>query len=79
MSYGLPVVASKTSCLPEILGNAAEYFDPKEPSDIERVLAQLLAKSACQEELRKLGLEKVKQYNWKTMAEATKKVYESLR
>jgi glycosyltransferase involved in cell wall biosynthesis len=33
MSYGCPVVCSKTSSIPEVVGDAGEYFDP---GDIER-------------------------------------------
>lgn len=37
--YGLPVVSSNASCLPEVAGDAALYFDP---TDVESIVAALL-------------------------------------
>lgn len=78
MSYGLPVVASKTSCLPEILGEAAKYFDPKNDDDIANVILKVLNDNVLKEEMKKLGLEQVKKYSWERCAKETLSVYESI-
>ena len=35
---GTPVACSNTSSLPEVGGNVAKYFDPKDPASIARIL-----------------------------------------
>lgn len=76
MSYGLPVVTSKTSCLPEILGNAAKYFDPKKDEDIADVILKVLYDNILKEKMKILGLEQVKKYSWERCAQETLKTYE---
>lgn len=77
MSFGLPVAASNTSSLPEILGDAAVYFDPRDPQEIEKTLCHVFDNTWLQDELRKKGLEHIKRYSWKRAAEQTLAVYES--
>ncbi len=78
MATGCPVVASNTSCMPEILGDAAEYFDPYEPEDIARALEKVLRNRALSEELRRKGLERVKRFSWQAMAKSTLEVYKKV-
>ncbi len=77
MSFNVPVVASNTSSLPEILGDAAVFFNPKDPQDIARAMEHVFDNPALQEELRKKGLECIKRYSWKNMAEQVLSIYES--
>ncbi|MFA4845035.1 MAG: glycosyltransferase family 1 protein, partial [Patescibacteria group bacterium] len=77
MSFGVPVVVSRTSSLPEILGDAAVYFDPKNPDEIAQTLGDVFDNPSLQETLRKKGLEQIKRYSWKKMAEEILHVYES--
>lgn len=79
MQYGLPVAAARSSCLPEILGNGAIYFDPKDKHDIVQVLSDLLLNPQLREQLRSRGLERVKQFSWRKMAEETLKCYQSIQ
>lgn len=79
MSYGLPVVTSKTSCLPEILGEAAKYFDPKNDEDIANVILKVLNDDILKDEMKRLGLEQVKKYSWEKCARETLKIYDSIR
>ncbi|MDD3887374.1 MAG: glycosyltransferase family 1 protein [Patescibacteria group bacterium] len=78
MSYGLPVVTAKTSCLPEILGEAAKYFDPKNDDDIANVILKVLNDNVLKEEMKKLGLVQVKKYSWERCAKETLDVYQSI-
>lgn len=45
MKYGVPVVASGTSSIPEVCDNAALYFDPYSISEIKNRIVQLLDKN----------------------------------
>lgn len=68
MSYGVPVVSSQSSCLPEILEEAALYIDPTNEKDIAQTLDKLLQNSNLQKQLITKGLEQSKKYSWETMA-----------
>jgi glycosyltransferase involved in cell wall biosynthesis len=43
MALGLPVLSSRTSAMPEVLGDAALYFDPTDVADIARAIAAFRA------------------------------------
>lgn len=76
MSYGLPVASSNATCLPEIIGDAAEFFDPTSIDDMARVMSALLADSYRRDQLRDLGRERVGQFDWSKAAQATLEVYQ---
>lgn len=75
MAYGLPVISSNTSCMPEILGNAAVYFDPNNIDDMAHVINDTINNTAQLEAMRQKGAEQVKKYSWQRMAEETHAVY----
>lgn len=76
MRCGTPVVASKTSCIPEVCGeNNAVYFDPYDPEDIANSLRRVLLDPLLQEELRGFGLKHSLSFSWEKMAEKTLEVY----
>jgi glycosyltransferase involved in cell wall biosynthesis len=75
MSCGLPVVASNSSCLPEIYGSAAVYFNPKNILDMKEKIEEVFTQEEIRQKLIKLGYEQVKKYSWKKCAEATLNVY----
>lgn len=78
MACGTPVVASDITSLPEILGQAAKYFDPQDPESMARVIRQVLVNHGEREEMKKLGLEQIKKYSWRRCAQMTLEVYRSL-
>jgi glycosyltransferase involved in cell wall biosynthesis len=78
MAVGLPVIAAAASCLPEVYGQAAVYFDPKSPQDLSEKIFRVVFDNQLNKTLSKLGLEKVKQYSWAKMAAETWKIYQSV-
>ena len=78
MVHGAPVVSSSATCLPEIYGDAAHYFDPLDTEDMVQKIEDVIAN----EDLRKTLIEKGKAqaagYSWKKMAEQTLAVYEKV-
>jgi glycosyltransferase involved in cell wall biosynthesis len=75
MAYGLPVISSRSTCLPEIYGDAAIYFDPYEPSDIANKIDGLLENGSLRDELIKKGYLQLSKYSWKKMAQETLSIY----
>ena len=76
MACGTPVVSSKTASLPEVLGSAAIFFDPKNPEEMAEVLARVLKDNNLQKDLIIKGLERAEKYSWSQMAKETLKIYE---
>ena len=77
MYYNTPVISSNSSCLPEILGEAALYFDYKDENGIISQIFRLYDDPTLNESLRAKGQQQVQKYNWLTMAEQTLALYES--
>lgn len=73
-----PLVCSDTSSLPEIAGNAAQYFDPYSEDSINNSICEVLNNKSTRELLVKRGKERLKQFSWEKTALETKKIYESI-
>lgn len=72
---GAPVAASGIASLKEILGAAAEYFDPHNYEETARVMKEVLTNRSLRDQMIKSGLEKTRKYSWRKMAEETLKIY----
>ena len=77
MCEGTPVISSSSSCLPEILGEAAHYFDPKATGEIAEAMEKVLIDKELREKLISAGRKQIKKYNWGKMARQTLKIYEA--
>jgi glycosyltransferase involved in cell wall biosynthesis len=73
---GCPVILSNTSSLPEVAGNAAEYFDPKSISSLRAAVNKVIYDNDLQEHLRCKGYERAVDFSWTKTAAQTRKVYE---
>jgi glycosyltransferase involved in cell wall biosynthesis len=78
MACGIPVMSSDRSSLPEVLGDAALYFNPESIEEIAAAMARLCSDSALREQLVARGLERVKQFSWERCARVTLAALESL-
>lgn len=75
MLNGAPVVSSNATCLPEVQGDAAHYFDPYNVEDMAQKINDVLTKPELRKQLIARGHEQIKKYSWKRMAEQTLAVY----
>src|SRR5690606_26596359 len=64
MAYGTPVVSSNTSCMPEILGDAASYFNPLDVRDIAAKTLAVISDETLRQELIAKGHNQVAKYSW---------------
>jgi glycosyltransferase involved in cell wall biosynthesis len=78
MACGIPVLASNSSCLPEIYGDAALYFDPKNINQMAEKMEKIASDENLRAELIKKGFEQIKKYDWKKMTEEIVKIYKEL-
>jgi len=74
---GVPVVAATGSCLEEAGGGGALYANPLDINDLADKIQQVLGNEALQNKLINKGLEHVKQFAAKPIAEQLVKVYQS--
>ncbi len=79
MLYGAPVLAAKASCLPEILGDGALYFDPDDVYGIIKQINKLLDSPETRSDLIVKGKEQLSKYSWQKMAKETLEIYKSLQ
>ena len=78
MSFDCPVVCSDSSSIPEVGGNAVEYFNPESVENIEQTICNVVFSKHKIKELKKLGNERVKLFNWSKCAEETLNIYKKL-
>jgi len=76
MKHGAPVVSSNATCLPEVLGNAALYFDPAKPYEMAEQISRILDDKKLRAKLIKSGAAQAKKYSWLRMAKQTFAAYE---
>ena len=75
MACGTPVVCSKTSSLPEIGGDAAEYFDPNDIEQMSDAISRVLSDRALRASLRARGRARAAQFTWQRSAQIHVDVY----
>lgn len=75
---GVPVVASNASCLPEVGGDGALYFDPLDEAALAEHIATLLADPALRAGKIEKGLRNARSYSWRRTAEETMAVLQLL-
>jgi glycosyltransferase involved in cell wall biosynthesis len=78
MAHGTPVIASQTSSLPEVGGDAALYVDPHDPQAIAAQVGRLLQEPGLRAALIERGLARAREFTWQRAAEATLQVYEEV-
>jgi len=78
MGYGTPVVSSNATCLPEIYGQAAHYFNPTDTSDMAEAIDQVLSDDKIRTRLAKAGYKQIKKYSWKKQAQETHAIYKKV-
>ena len=60
---------------PEIYGDAAEYFDPKDVNSMASSLEKVLSDNSLRGDLIRRGYTQVYKYSWETTAQQTLDLY----
>ena len=76
MARGLPLACSTATSLPEVVGDAAEAFDPHDTAAITAAVRRLLDDRERAAELVARGRERVRRFTWERCAEGIWAVYE---
>ena len=78
MASGTPVIASNTSSLPEVAGDAAILVPPHDEAALADAIRDVLSRTETAEGLRRRGLAQSKQFSWAHTAEETARIYHSV-
>jgi len=78
MACGTPIVASNTSSIPEVVGEAGILVPPTQPDQLAEAIIRAAQDESIRERLRRLGLERVKEFTWERAARQTLEVYRRL-
>ncbi|MGB9723986.1 MAG: glycosyltransferase family 4 protein [Chloroflexia bacterium] len=68
MACGTPVLTSRVSSLPEVVGEAAVLVDPADVSSIREGLRRLLEDADLRAHLREQGLARAREFTWEKSA-----------
>ncbi len=72
MACGCPVAASDVASIPEVCGDAAVYFDPRDPESIAETIRAVLDRPPSG------GIERAARFTWDECARRHDEVYEEL-
>jgi glycosyltransferase involved in cell wall biosynthesis len=75
MLHGAPVISSNATCLPEIYGEAAHYFDPLDTSSMASAIDEVLSNDNLRMKLIIKGKQQVSKYSWLRLANKTLTIY----
>jgi glycosyltransferase involved in cell wall biosynthesis len=75
MAAGCPVAASNTTCLPEIGGDAADYFDPFRAESIGSSIEKLWVNSSLRKQLIEEGYKRSRDFSASKMADGHMKLF----
>lgn len=78
MAAGLPVISSNSSCLPEILGDSAMFFDPNNITQAVDCINNLYNNNDLRLKLIAKGRIQAQKFTWEMSAKSTLAAYESL-
>jgi len=75
MACGTAVIASNTTSLPEVVGEAGLLIDPNDVNELCAAMDKLLTNCEERERLGRLGIARSSQFSWKRCADETAKAY----
>jgi glycosyltransferase involved in cell wall biosynthesis len=78
MACGTPVIASNTSSLPEVVGNAGILVDPNNVAKLADAMVKVISNGDLAKEYASKGLERVKEFSWKKSAKEILDVYKEV-
>lgn len=77
MANGAPVIAARSSSLPEVAGDAALFFEPADASALTSQIERVIADERLRSELIERGLARAAQFRWEETAARTMDVFKS--
>ena len=71
MACGAPIACSNSAAMPEVVGDAAVFFDPRDVADMAAAIDRLLSDPGLCQRLARKAVERARDYSWQRTAERT--------
>ncbi len=71
MANSCPVASSNKASMPEVLGQAAIYFNPQNKKEMQRAIEKIISDNDLRQNLIKAGLQQAAKYSWDKCAQQT--------
>lgn len=78
MAYQCPVVSGQLTAMPEVIGDAAEFFEPTDVANIAEAIQKVVFSPERTKELIAKGLARVQQFTWQNCAARHLDLYQEL-
>lgn len=78
MASGVPTIAAKTSCLPEVSGGVLRYFDPESVEEMAACMEEALMDEGLRRSLVQHGTTRAAIFDWRRCAQETLDVLEKV-
>lgn len=78
MAHSCPVITSNSSSMPEVVGNAGQYFDPLDIEAQAEAISSVVFDEQRRRELIALGQQRLSLFTWERCALETQTVYQQL-
>jgi glycosyltransferase involved in cell wall biosynthesis len=78
MAYDCPVVCSNVSSIPEVVGDAGQYFDPTSTGEIMAAIERTATEPTLRNTLIEAGRKRIQKFSWEQCATETLAVYRKL-
>jgi glycosyltransferase involved in cell wall biosynthesis len=78
MASGCPIVASNTSSIPEVVGDAAIMVNPLDYNEMATQVVRVVTDKELRTSLIKKGKERAKHFSWENSAKKIYKIFEEL-
>jgi glycosyltransferase involved in cell wall biosynthesis len=78
MSSGVPIIASNSTAIPEIVRRGGMLFDPNNPVELCEKIKMVLQDPKLRQKLKKEGLKRAKDFSWKKTARETLSLLEEV-
>lgn len=76
MACGTPAIISRTTALPEVVGNAGLLIDPLDVQDIQKAIERIISDKCLRQMLRQQGLLRARLFCWDNVADKVRRVIE---
>ena len=77
MQCGVPVIVSNAASIPEVVGDAGIYFNPKSADDLLQKIKLLLNSPTMAKELIERGQNQVSKFSWEQTGQYTLQIYKA--
>jgi glycosyltransferase involved in cell wall biosynthesis len=78
MVHGCPVVSSNASCLPEVHGAAAHYFNPEDMQEMAAKINEVISSEPLRTKLIQKGYDNAKRFSWKRFTQQHLDLFRSI-